>query len=120
MKVMIALSLAAATCLLFQISTLTYADSRTAAVTAPGIRLDVEHLDLGKAEIAAGLYAQIQRSASLLCRDSSAPWDGGRAATWKRCVSEAIDGAVRQANAPKLTALHQSKKQRGDLAGLTH
>ena len=119
MKVMIALSLAAATCLLFQISTLVYADSRTAANTGPGIRLDIEHLDLGKPEIAAGLYAQIQTTASLLCRDSSAPWDSGRAATWKRCVSVAVDGAVRQANAPTLTALHQLKKQRGDLAGLT-
>jgi len=112
MKVVIALALAAASCLLFQISSLAYADSR--------IRIDTGRLDLGRPEIAANLYAQIEKNAALLCRDSSAPWDGGKAATWKRCVSAAVEGAVRQANAPELTALHQSKKQRGDLAGLTH
>jgi UrcA family protein len=117
MKVMIALSLAAATCLLFQISTLVYADSRRGANSDPSIHLDVEHLDLGKPGVAAALYAQIQKSASRLCRDSSAPWDGGRAATWRRCVSAAIDEAIRQANAPELTALHQSEKSRGDTAG---
>jgi len=120
MKVMIALSLAAASCLWFQISTLAYADSHTAAANSePSIRLDVEHLDLGKPEVAAGLYAQIQKSASLLCRDSSAPWDSGKVATRRRCVSTAVEDAVRQARSPELTALHQSKKQRGDLAALS-
>ena len=44
------------------------------------------------------------------------PWDGSRMSTWKRCVAAAIDGAVLQAHAPELTAMHQLRKARGAVA----
>ena len=65
------------------------------------------------------MYARIERGARMLCHDSSSSWDGAKVTTWKRCVSAAIEGAVQQANAPILTALHRSKLHPGDFAGLT-
>lgn len=81
-----------------------------------GIRLEVDGLDLSKPEVVSQLYARIEKSAGLVCRDSSSPWDGSRMSTWKRCVAAAVDGAVRQAHAPELTAMHQLRKARGAVA----
>ncbi len=83
-----------------------------------GVTLDVRHLDLSSPEVAAQVYSRIEKSAALVCRDSTSPWDGARQSTWKRCVAAAVEAAVRQANAPALTAFHQTKKQRSELAGL--
>lgn len=77
----------------------------------PSVRIDVDDLDLSRPEVAADLYSRIQSSAQRLCRDNSAPWNTQRNATWKRCVSAAVDDAVKQADAPALTALHESKER---------
>jgi UrcA family protein len=121
MKAMVAKSIAATVvCTLFQVLNPAYADSRSSAADrAHGIRINVEHLDLESPEVAFRIYARIEKSAWLLCRDATSPWDGAPISTLKRCVSAAIDDAVKQANSPRLTALHQSKKQRGDLVQLT-
>lgn len=87
--------------------------------SAGSLCIDVKGLDLSRQEVAARVYARIERGARLLCRDTSSSWDGTKVTTWKRCVSAAIDGAVQQANAPGLKALHRSKLHPGDLAGLT-
>jgi len=90
-----------------------------AASAGSSVTLDVGDLDLSKPGIAAHVYARITRTATLLCRDGASPWDAAKASTVKRCVSESVETAVRRANAPTLTALHLSKQQRSDLAGLT-
>jgi UrcA family protein len=81
-----------------------------------GVRLDVHRSDLSKPEVVAQVYARIEKAAGLVCKDSSSPWDGGRMTTWKRCVAAAVDGAVLQANAPELTAMHQLRKARAAVA----
>jgi UrcA family protein len=81
-----------------------------------GIRLQIDGLDLSKPEVVAQLYARIEKSAGLVCSESLSPWDAGRMSTWKRCVAAAVDGAVLQANAPGLSAMHQLRKARGAMA----
>ena len=84
------------------------------------VAIDVEDLDLASHEIAARVYARIASAAARLCRDASAPWDGSRVNSVRRCTSAAVDAAVKQANAPALTAVHESEKgRRGDYAALT-
>lgn len=99
--------LALAACVCFQLSYVAYAD---------GIRIDVRRLDWSKPGVASRVYARIERSAWLVCRDNSSPWDSARVNTLQRCASAAIDDAVRRANTPELTALHRSHKARSDLA----
>ena len=53
-------------------------------------RIQVEDLDLASPAIAANVYARIASTAGRLCRDASAPWDGSRASTVRRCTSAAI------------------------------
>jgi UrcA family protein len=92
--------------------------SSMAASAGSSVTLDVGDLDLSKPEIAARIYTRITGSATLLCRDVISPWDAAKASTFKRCVAASVDTAVKQANAPALTALHLSKQRRNDLAGL--
>ena len=66
-------------------------------------------LDLSKPEGIAALYGRIERSARLVCKDSSSPWDAGRVETFQRCYQAAIQDAVATANQPQLTALHRAK-----------
>jgi UrcA family protein len=70
--------------------------------------IDVEDLDLAGPGIASRVYARIASTAARLCRDASAPWDGSRYSAIRRCISATIDAAVKQANAPTLTAVHES------------
>jgi UrcA family protein len=90
-----------------------------AANAGSSVTLHVGDLDLSKPEIAAHVYTRIARSATLLCRDGISPWDAAKTSTLKRCVTESVESAVKRANQPALTALHLSKQQRSDLAGLT-
>lgn len=111
MRLTSAALLALAACLWFQFSYVAFAD---------GVRIDVRQLELGDPQVAARLHAQIEKSAWQLCRDDSSPWDVARVASLRRCVAAATEQAVQRANVPTLTAFHLSKKQRGELAGLTH
>lgn len=110
MRVTVSTLLAVAACAWFQFSYFAYAD---------GVRIEVRHLELNKPEVAAQVYARIEKSAWILCRDSTSAWDSARARTLRSCVSRAIEAAVQQANVPQLTAFHDSR-QHGGLAGLAH
>ena len=73
------------------------------------IKVKFRDLDLSKPEGVAALYDRIERSAQLVCIDSSSPWDAGRVDTFNRCYSAAIQDAVSTINQPQLTALHRAK-----------
>ena len=75
----------------------------------PSIKVKFRDLDLSKPEGAAALYQRIERSARLVCKDSSSPYDAGRVATFDRCYKAAIQDAVASINQPQLTALHRAK-----------
>ena len=107
MKDMIALSLATAACLLFQISTLAFADSRTRAANAEQRHSSRRRTPRpGQTRGRGGsLCANPEERRRCCVATVAAPWDGARAATWKRCVSTAVEAAVQQAHAPELTAL---------------
>jgi UrcA family protein len=81
----------------------------SAATGESNIKVKFRDLDLSKPEGVAALYQRIERSARLVCTDSSSPWDAGRVETFKRCYQGAIEDAVSSINQPQLTALHQSK-----------
>jgi UrcA family protein len=80
-----------------------------AAQTESNITVKFRDLDLSKPEGVATLYQRIERSARLVCTDSSSPWDAGRVATMQRCYDAAIQDAVSAINQPQLTAFHQAK-----------
>lgn len=77
--------------------------------TESNIKVKFRDLDLSKAEGAAALYQRIERSARLVCTDSSSPYDAGRVETFQRCYQSAIQDAVSKINQPQLTALHREK-----------
>jgi UrcA family protein len=83
--------------------------NETATPAESSIRVKIRDLDLSKPEGVATLYQRIERSARLVCTDSSSPWDAGRVATMQRCYEAAIQDAVSAINQPQLTAFHQSK-----------
>jgi UrcA family protein len=49
------------------------------------INLKFRDLDLSKPEGVAALYDRIERSARLVCKDTSSPWDAERVETFQRC-----------------------------------
>ena len=77
--------------------------------TESTITVKFRDLDLSKPDGVATLYQRIERSARLVCTDSSSPWDAGRVATMQRCYEAAIQDAVSNINQPQLTAFHQAK-----------
>jgi UrcA family protein len=82
------------------------------ASSEPSIKVKFRDLDLSKPEGAAALYQRIERSARLVCTDSSSPYDAGRVETFKRCYEGAIQDAVASINQPQLTALHRAKTEK--------
>ena len=82
------------------------------ASSEPSIKVKFRDLDLSKPEGAAALYQRIERSARLVCTDSSSPYDAGRVDTFKRCYEAAIQDAVASINQPQLTALHRAKTEK--------
>ncbi|HSC07449.1 MAG TPA: UrcA family protein [Steroidobacteraceae bacterium] len=76
------------------------------------ITVKFRDLDLAKAEGVATLYQRIERSARLVCTDSSSPYDAGRVQTFERCYQAAIQDAVASINQPQLTALHRAKTEK--------
>jgi UrcA family protein len=87
------------------------------AQAEPGVRIRFRDLDLGSSEGAATLYQRIERAARLVCRDSSAPWDGSSARTFDHCHATAVEDAVATINQPRLTALHVEKSARAAQVG---
>jgi UrcA family protein len=86
-----------------------YADDATPS--EPSIKVKFRDLDLSKPEGAAALYQRIERSARLVCTDSSSPYDAGRVATFDRCYKAAVQDAVSTIDQPQLTALHHAKTE---------
>jgi UrcA family protein len=84
----------------------------SATPTEPNIKVKFRDLDLTEPEGVAALYQRIERSARLVCTDSSSPWDAGRVATMQRCYEAAIKDAVSAINQPQLTALHRAKTEK--------
>jgi UrcA family protein len=70
------------------------------------VRISIADLDLSSPAGTELVYERIRRNATLLCRDNTSPWDARRNATLNRCVSAAIEGAIRRADVPQLTTLH--------------
>jgi UrcA family protein len=103
-----ALVLAAALTTVLLVSLPAHADE-SATSAESNIKVKFRDLDLSKPEGVATLYQRIERSARLVCTDSSSPWDAGRVATMQRCYEAAIQDAVSAINRPQLTAFHQSK-----------
>ncbi len=89
--------------------TLTAQAEKPADPTESNIKVKFRDLDLSKLEGVAALYDRIERSARLVCKDSTSPWDAGRVETFQRCYEAAIQDAVSSINQPKLTALHRAK-----------
>jgi len=77
---------------------------------ADGIKIEFRDLNLSRAEDVAVLYSRIETVARRVCADSLSPWDAQRTKTFKRCYTAAIDDAVTDIGAPRLTALHREKK----------
>ena len=88
------------------------AQADPAASSEPNITVKFRDLDLTKAEGVATLYQRIERSARLVCTDSSSPYDAGRVETFQRCYQAAIQDAVASINQPTLTALHRAKTEK--------
>lgn len=82
------------------------------ASTEPNITVKFRDLDLSKPEGVAALYQRIERSARLVCKDSSSPYDAGRVETFERCYQSAIEDAVASINQPQLTAFHRAKAEK--------
>jgi UrcA family protein len=83
-----------------------------AASGEPNITVKFRDLDLSKPEGVATLYQRIERSARLVCTDSSSPYDAGRVATFERCYKAAIQDAVSSIDQPQLTALHRARTEK--------
>jgi UrcA family protein len=81
------------------------------APTDSNININVKFrdLDLSKPEGVAALYDRIERSARLVCKDTSSPWDAERVETFQRCYQAAIQDAVSAVNHPQLTARHRAR-----------
>ena len=88
------------------------AQADEAVPSEPNIKVKFRDLDLSKPEGAAALYQRIERSAHLVCKDSSSPYDASRVETFERCKQAAIQDAVASINQPQLTALHRAKTEK--------
>jgi UrcA family protein len=80
--------------------------------TEPNLTVKYRDLDLTKAQSVATLYQRIERSARLVCTDSSSPYDASNVETFQRCYRAAIQQAVASVNQPQLTALHRAKTEK--------
>jgi UrcA family protein len=65
-------------------------------------------LNLANPEGARVLYRRISVAARNACGPNFAQWYPGVRAAWKECYKATVDQAVKQVNAPALTALHGS------------
>lgn len=72
-------------------------------------------LDLNNPDDVAVIYERIQDAARMVCRDSSAPWDGQRTKHFNQCLQDTVDAAVQDVDNFQLTALHQQVRE--DIAG---
>lgn len=70
------------------------------------VSIDIHRMNLDDPKVVAALYARIQQSARMVCMDASSPWQADRAMVANACAANAVADAVKQANAPRLTALH--------------
>ena len=95
----------------------TLAGASLPARAESGVRVAFRDLDLSAPEGVAALYQRIERAARLVCRDSSAPWDAGRATTFERCYEAAVDDAIMAIDRPQLTALRAAKSSRAVQVG---
>jgi UrcA family protein len=79
---------------------------------APSIKVSFADLDLNKTAGVDALYKRIQRAARMVCRDSTSPFDIGRARKFRKCYEAAIDTAVTDVRSPLLTARHDGDKSK--------
>jgi UrcA family protein len=102
-------SLAVATALVLTSFSINAAD--LAARDGPTRTVKVWDLDLAKPEDAQTLYERVQRAASEVCRaEAMSAWKSTRRRApqgWTdRCITDAVDAAVRSVASPALAALH--------------
>ena len=67
-----------------------------------------DDLNLANPEGARVLYRRISAAARKTCGPNFAQWYPGVRSGWKDCYKATVDDAVKQVNAPALTALHGS------------
>ena len=85
--------------------------------TEPSIKVKFRDLDLSTPKGAAVLYQRIERSARLVCTDSSLPYDTGRTRTFNSCYQSSVEEAVSSINQPLLTARHRAKTEKSVQVG---
>jgi UrcA family protein len=72
-------------------------------------------LDLNNPADVAIVYERIQDAARMVCKDSSAPWDGQATKHFNQCMQDTVDAAVQDIDNFHLTALHEQIRE--DVAG---
>ena len=91
-------------------SALTYADpvDRTPG-SIPSITLSYSELDISKPQGLETLYTRIKRAARSVCGIERSPTTMFRGRQAMACYQTTVEDAVRQANRPRLTALHRAR-----------
>ena len=79
--------------------------SRRRSIRAP-VHVRYDDLNLANPEGARVLYRRISAAARKTCGPNFAQWYPGVRSGWKDCYKATVDDAVKQVNAPALTALH--------------
>jgi UrcA family protein len=69
-------------------------------------------LDLSRPADIEVLYARIRTAAHSVCRADKAPWDNKVVLHARRCVEQAVDDAIAQADHPLLTTVHRGFQER--------
>ena len=65
-----------------------------------------DDLNLASSEGARVLYGRITAAARKICGPNIADWYPNARTAWKRCYNVTVDHAVKEVNAPMLTAVH--------------
>jgi len=84
------------------------ATAHAGAPAAPALEVKVGDLDLNNPAGVSKLYRRLQIAAQKVCGPSEATGTRLVSREQRACVTDAVDGAVRQLNRPALTAYHQS------------
>jgi UrcA family protein len=72
----------------------------------PPVTVRYDDLNLSNPEGARVLYRRISVAARKACGPNFAQWYPTVRTAWKECYGAAVDQAIKQVNAPTLTALH--------------
>lgn len=84
----------------------------TGQADVPQRSVSLSGWDLTQPEAAARVYRHLQTAAESVCQEWSTREPGRRSQLWRGCVANAIERAVKEVNAPALTAYYTEKTHR--------